>query len=346
MPNSRVAGAEGIFGHDDGEGTGRRWPGDGIAFVDFSIHHGLLPRLLLSLLVERRAVKRRIKELAAGDIGLTSVLEARQLALKLLAVSYLVPHYLTVFCHHAPFPTNPSRPKPQKNLIFHLLRGPTHFRVANKLLPHPSYTLRVSMICAQNASYGFCGADTSHLRCKPLAEACLRYGNHYCQLASRLIEEQGAACPVGASALWPQAAVIYANTDSVFVSLPGRTAAEAAAAGREMAKYVSSHTEIPADLDLEFERVLFPCFLDAHNRYAGAEYISGEERAPTLHQKGLLDRTQAPFIQRSIIGMLERLLLDGDEKAALEYAARASIDLLSGEVASHEVLARPVPHKL
>lgn len=91
-----------------------------------------------------------------------------------------------------------------------------------------------------NASYGFCGADTSHLSCKPLAEACLRFGNYYCRSASQLIEAQGAGWQRGAPGCgdaprWPGAVVIYANTDSVFVRLPHRSPAEAAELGREMA---------------------------------------------------------------------------------------------------------------
>ena len=60
---------------------------------------------------------------------------------------------------------------------------------------------------------------------------------------------------------YANAAVVYANTDSVFVRLPGRTAAEAVEEGRAMAEYVSSHARLPATLMLEFERVLSPCLL-------------------------------------------------------------------------------------
>ena len=74
------------------------------------------------------------------------------------------------------------------------------------------------------------------------------------------------------------------------MKLPGRTAAEAAEAGRAMAAYVSGHASMPADLNLEYERVLSPLLLDAHNRYAGAEFVSGLEEKPRLHQKGLLER--------------------------------------------------------
>ncbi len=184
-----------------------------------------------------------------------------------------------------------------------------------------------------NASYGFCGADTSHLCCKPLAEACLRWGNHYCRVASELIEAEGAAIDYG-EPRWPGAHVIYANTDSVFVKLPGRSPAEAAAHGREMAEYVSNHPRLPAALTLEYERTLAPCLLDAHNRYAGAEYVSGVEPAPKLLQKGFFERGQCKYVQDTLWGALEQLLVKNSLPDALDYARGACRKLLGGEVAA------------
>ena len=103
-------------------------------------------------------------------------------------------------------------------------------------------------------------------------------------------------------------------------------------------QYVSEHAHLPAALNLEYERVLCPCFLDAHNRYAGAEYVTGHEASPQLHQKGLLERAQASFIQSSILGMLRKLLLERDEPAALLYCANAARELLAGEVTSDQLV--------
>lgn len=86
LPNSRVAGADNDSLASDSSEGGRRWPGDGIAFVREECHEGILPRVLRALLAERRAVKRRIKELDATNVQLAAVLDARQLTLKLLAV--------------------------------------------------------------------------------------------------------------------------------------------------------------------------------------------------------------------------------------------------------------------
>ena len=103
-------------------------------------------------------------------------------------------------------------------------------------------------------------------------------------------------------------------------------------------QFVSEHTELPIALNLEYERVLCPFFLDAHNRYAGAEYATGREAVPQLHQKGLLERAQAPFIQKSILGMLHKLLIERDEAGALAYCANAARELLAGEVASDQLV--------
>ena len=58
-PNTRVAGAV-------GDNDSRAWRGDAIAFVTAEEHTGLMPRLLLALLRERRAVKARIRQLTAA----------------------------------------------------------------------------------------------------------------------------------------------------------------------------------------------------------------------------------------------------------------------------------------
>ena len=141
-PNTRVAGAV-------GDNDSRVWRGDGIAFVTADEHTGLMPRLLQALLRERRVVKARIKQLTADDVSggggggggsasgtnsdLVAVLDARQLVLKLLA--------------HASYNPNPN-PDPD---------------------PNPHQVLKL----LANASYGFCGADTSHLCCKPLVSRTL-----------------------------------------------------------------------------------------------------------------------------------------------------------------------------
>ena len=276
----------------------RAWPGDAIAFVDSKHHVGLLPQLLQALISERRVVKKRIKELSEAAVAAASSFDDDA----------------------------------------DVTPGGPHDAGLIEVLNARQMTLKL----LSNASYGFTGADTSHLCCKPLAEACLRFGNYFTRTASRLIEEEGLAHGRGggggggggAPPRFPGAAVIYANTDSVFVKLPGRTVAEAVAEGKAMAQYVSDHPDLPSALTLEFERVLSPLLLDAHNRYAGCEYTSGDEARGALHQKGLVERRQCRFVTDVTKGALERLLVEGDTPAAIEYCGRMAAELLGGMVPS------------
>ena len=117
--------------------------------------------------------------------------------------------------------------------------------------------------------------------------------------------------------------------------LPGRTASQAVTEGKAIAAYVSNHTKLPAALTLEFERVLCPCLLDAHNRYAGAEFVTGDEPKGQLHIKGLIERRQCAYVADVVKGALTRLLVEGDDiPATLAYCARACRELLAGEVPS------------
>jgi hypothetical protein len=109
-----------------------------------------------------------------------------------------------------------------------------------------------------------------------------------------------------------------------------------------MASYVSEHAEMPAALTLEYERVLCPLLLDRHNGYAGAEWVTGAEPTPALHQKGLIDRSQCAFVQEAILRTLRTLLVEGRGSAAgmdasLSCAADAARELLGGEVDSSEL---------
>ena len=95
---------------------------------------------------------------------------------------------------------------------------------------------------------------------------------------------------------------------------------------------------LPKRDDTEFERVLSPLLLDAHNRYAGAEFTSGNEARGALHQKGLVERRQCAYVSRVVKGALERLLVLRDRRGALEYCGRMCSALLGGEVPSSSLV--------
>ena len=162
---------------------------------------------------------------------------------------------------------------------------------------------QLSLKLIANAIYCYTGTDVSSLEGKPLAEACVRWGNFYCREAIRLVHAEA-----GAGGSFAGGRVVYAQTDSCFVELSGRSPAQAVAEGKAMAAFVSDR--FPAPLNLEFEKVLHPFLLLRVNRYAGAAYVT-EERGeqPTLLVKGVgVERGSNEFSKSAIRGALAELL--------------------------------------
>ncbi|KAJ8608621.1 hypothetical protein CTAYLR_008714 [Chrysophaeum taylorii] len=203
-------------------------------------------------------------------------------------------------------------------LVAQLLRSLMRERRAVKVRLKERYdecldARQLSLKMCANATYGYCGSTVSSLEAKPLAETCLRFGNYYCRLAIRAIQAE-----------IPEARVVYAQTDSVFVLLPGRSYDEAVRVGQQCADLVTSKT--PDPLALEFQRVLQPFVLLHVNRYAGTERGS-------LHVKGVgVDRGSPPFVRRVLRTTLEAALVSKDLELAKSAARRAVDALSSGRV--------------
>ncbi|KAH8048588.1 hypothetical protein JL722_12406 [Aureococcus anophagefferens] len=175
-------------------------------------------------------------------------------------------------------------------------------------------------MCA-NATYGYTGSDVSSLEGKPLAEACVRWGNAYCRRAIALVED----------GTFPGARVVYSQTDSVFVVLPGRGHADAADEGRRIAAHVSRN--LPEALTLEYEHALRPFILLHVNRYGGCTADGSMLLKGVASQRG-----SCAFVKKTLRGVAEALLLPGrgGVAGACAFAARRVDALLAGDVDAGE----------
>jgi DNA polymerase zeta len=116
------------------------------------------------------------------------------------------------------------------------------------------------------------------------------------------------------------AKVVYGDTDSLFVYLPGKTKEEAFRIGNEMADAVTKRN--PAPVKLKFEKVsghvlamknvlvgpnlqyptqvYLPCVLMAKKRYVGAKYENLSDTEPVFDAKGIevVRRDGIPALQK------------------------------------------------
>ena len=181
---------------------------------------------------------------------------------------------------------------------------------------------QLSLKMCANATYGYTGSDVSSLEGKPLAEACVRWGNAYCRRAIALVED----------GTFPGARVVYSQTDSVFVVLPGRGHAAAADEGRRIAAHVSRN--LPEALTLEYEHALRPFILLHVNRYGGCTADGSMLLKGVASQRG-----SCAFVKKTLRGVAEALLLPGrgGVAGACAFAARRVDALLAGDVDAGEL---------
>eukprot|EP00887_Chlorella_sp_A99_P007603 scaffold20.g7603.t1 len=101
-----------------------------------------------------------------------------------------------------------------------------------------------------------------------------------------------------------RARVVYGDTDSLFVLLPGRTRAEAHVVGAEMAAAVTAAN--PSPVTLKMEKVYHPCVLQSKKRYVGFAFESPQQAKPAFDAKGIetVRRDTCPAVSK----MLERTL--------------------------------------
>ena len=103
-----------------------------------------------------------------------------------------------------------------------------------------------------NVTYGYCSASFSgRMPNSVLADAIVGTGRATLQAAIARVEAHGRE---GAAHRWGGARVVYGDTDSLFVLLPGRSLREAFAVGKEIVAEVTAANPPPVKLKLECVR--------------------------------------------------------------------------------------------
>jgi DNA polymerase zeta len=82
-----------------------------------------------------------------------------------------------------------------------------------------------------------------------------------------------------------RAEVVYGDTDSVFILVPGRTLRQAFLLGQEIARHITGRS--PTHVVLKFEKVYFPSILVTKKRYSGYSFESIDQVVPHFEAKGI-----------------------------------------------------------
>jgi DNA polymerase zeta len=158
--------------------------------------------------------------------------------------------------------------------------------------------------------------------------------------------------------------VVYGDTDSMFVHLPGRSRAEAFRIGAEIAAAVTAANPKPVKLQLEkacgtvacvarqrlltpaaWAQVYEPCILATKKRYVGMAYASATSEAPTFDAKGIetVRRDTCGLVAKTMERSLRLLFATHDLGVVRTYLERQWAKVMSDRMpVADAVFAREV----
>ncbi|KAI9813853.1 MAG: DNA polymerase zeta [Thelocarpon impressellum] len=174
-----------------------------------------------------------------------------------------------------------------------------------------------------NVTYGYTSASFSgRMPCAEIADSIVQTARETLERAIALIysvERWGAE-------------VVYGDTDSLFVHLPGRSKDEAFAVGEEMSRAVTDMN--PRPVKLKFEKVYLPCVLLAKKRYVGFKYERRDQEEPDFDAKGIetVRRDGTPAEQKIEERALKTLFRTADLSQVKAYFQRQCDKIMRGRV--------------
>ncbi|KAI1501642.1 DNA polymerase family B [Biscogniauxia marginata] len=174
-----------------------------------------------------------------------------------------------------------------------------------------------------NVTYGYTSASFSgRMPCSEIGDSIVQTGRETLERAIAMIHSVER---------W-KADVVYGDTDSLFIYLPGRTKDQAFDIGNEIAKTITDMN--PRPVKLKFEKVYHPCVLLAKKRYVGYKYESKDQVKPDFDAKGIetVRRDGTPAEQMIEEKALKILFETADLSQVKSYFQRQCDKIMRGAV--------------
>ncbi|ODQ50587.1 hypothetical protein SAICODRAFT_61405 [Saitoella complicata NRRL Y-17804] len=174
-----------------------------------------------------------------------------------------------------------------------------------------------------NVTYGYTSASFSgRMPCAEIADSIVQSGRETLEKAIEVIHS---------TREWG-AEVVYGDTDSLFVHLPGRTKDEAFDIGYAIADTITAMN--PPPVKLKFEKVYLPSVLLAKKRYVGFKYEHRNAQEPEFDAKGIetVRRDGIPAIQKMMETSLKILFRTANLSAVKRYFQRQCSKIITNRV--------------
>ncbi|TGZ37682.1 DNA polymerase zeta catalytic subunit [Temnothorax longispinosus] len=183
----------------------------------------------------------------------------------------------------------------------------------NRTLQRVLHSQQLGLKLIANVTYGYTSANFSgRMPCIEIGDSVVSKGRETLERAIKLVET---------TPKWG-ARVVYGDTDSLFVLLPGKSREEAFTIGEEIADAVTAIN--PPPVKLKFEKVLHPCILQTKKRYCGFMYETRDQEKPEFLAKGIetVRRDGCPAVSKILERALKILFETKDISLVKQYVNR------------------------
>ncbi|OXG52812.1 DNA polymerase zeta subunit [Cryptococcus neoformans] len=215
-------------------------------------------------------------------------------------------------------------------MIKHAMKGARD----NKSLTAMHNARQLGLKLMANVTYGYTSATYSgRMPCIEIADSIVQTGRETLEKAQELIHSR---------VDW-DARVVYGDTDSLFVALPGRSKEQAFKIGYDIADAVTALN--PKPVKLKFEKVYMGSVLMAKKRYVGFKYEHPDETEPSFDAKGIetIRRDGFPAQQKMEEVCLKLLFRTQDLSKVKEFCLKEWTKILQGHVSIQDfIIAKEV----
>ncbi|KAF7281979.1 hypothetical protein GWI33_003771 [Rhynchophorus ferrugineus] len=179
-----------------------------------------------------------------------------------------------------------------------------------------------------NVTFGYTAASFSgRMSCVEIMDSILSKARETLQRAIAMVET---------TSEWG-GKVVYGDTDSLFVMIPGKTKEEAFEIGKKIADAITNDNPDPVKLKLE--KIYQPCILQTKKRYVGYMYESPDQIDPIYEAKGIetVRRDGCPAVSKILRKCLTLLFDTKDMSIIKNYVLRQFHKIFTGRVSIQDL---------
>lgn len=177
-----------------------------------------------------------------------------------------------------------------------------------------------------NSIYGLCGTKTNKAGCIGLSASVTSYGSKRIQAVSDFILSR-----------FPGTQIIYGDTDSVMILLPGNASVdECRQVGRAMEQALNDSGMYTAPMRIEFEKIFSPYLLLKKKIYCGCKWSPkiGDNK-PMLHMSGVeaIRRDKVLYVSKTMEGLFDLIMMqNGTDEQICAFVEHAVQQLLTNNL--------------